>query len=290
LAVVAALALSGGGGAYWYFGYGPGSLVTVPKVEALDQAEALDRIEAAQLTARVANEFSDDVAEGGVISATPKAGQRVKPGSIVDLVVSKGPRMATVPQEGVVGATSAEAQAALIAAGLDGEVSVEQVYDTLQPADTVLSVSPEGGSAVPHFEAVTLVVSKGPEPADIPDFTGMTVEEAQAAAAEWEMTVSRTDDEYSETVPEGKIISQDPDPGASSFRGAEISVVVSLGMPFVTVPQLFDKKWEDAVAALEDVGLKAERGGTSILDRVVSTDPGAGESVRKGSTVRVVLF
>jgi beta-lactam-binding protein with PASTA domain len=60
-------------------------------------------------------------------------------------------------------------------------------------------------------------------------------------------------------------------------------------MPYVKVPSLAYKNWDQAVAELEALGLKAERAGFAVLGLVQGTDPAAGEEVRKGSTVKVVM-
>jgi serine/threonine-protein kinase len=291
--VVAALALAagGGGGALWYFQAGPGSLVTVPGVVGETREAAEAALGAAELRARVALEHSDEVAEGVVISADPAAGRRLKPGAMVELVVSLGVKMATVPTEGVVGAAADEAEAALAAAGLDGEVIRELAYDSAVAAGLVLSVAPEGGQEVPHNLAITLVVSQGPEPVEAPELTGLNLDEAKAAAAEWDLTVVEGEPVYSESVAEGLIVSQDPSAGDGTFRGREVTVVVSLGMPFVEVPNLRGWSYDDAVAELDELGLAVKKV-TPLpwpLGLVSSQDPAAGTSVRKGSTVTLTV-
>ncbi|MDR3359361.1 MAG: PASTA domain-containing protein, partial [Bifidobacteriaceae bacterium] len=291
LVVTLALAVGGGGGALWYFKWGPGSLVAVPGVVGQERQAAEAALKAAELTARVELEHSDEVAEGVVIAADPAAGRRVKPGAIVELVVSLGVKMATVPAEGVVGVAAEEAEAALRAAGLDGEITRELAYHTTVAEGLVLSVAPEGGQEAPHNQALKLVVSQGPEPVDTPDLRGMTLGDARAAAEKLELTVVEGEAQYSEEVAEGLIISQDPGADAGTFRGREVSVVVSLGMPFVEVPNLRGKGYNAAVAELEELGLIAKRVQPLpvTLGIVQNQDPEAGASVRKGSTVTLTV-
>jgi serine/threonine-protein kinase len=269
--------------------WGPGARIAVPALAGVPQDEAEGRLTDAGLEARVTLEESDDVAKGLVIATDPGPGTRLREGSIVELRVSSGVRMAVVPEQGVVGATLSDAQAALTEAGLDGEVGVEQVFDTVVPADVVISVDPPGGEEVPHNSPLTLVVSKGPEPVDAPDLTGMTLDQAALEAGPLELTVESGAEEYSETVPEGQIISQNPPAGSKTHRGAKITVVVSLGMPFVEVPDLAAKTWDAASAELTARGLVAERTGVEFLHVVQRTIPAAGTQVRKGSTVTLVM-
>ncbi|MDR2380475.1 MAG: PASTA domain-containing protein [Bifidobacteriaceae bacterium] len=290
--LVALALVTGGaaGGAYWYFAFGPGSLVSVPDVAGAERAIAEAELAAADLAARVELINSDGVAAGLVISTDPPTGERLEPGSIVTLTVSLGIKMVSVPGEGVIGVGVDEAKSVLAAAGLDGEVATELVYHTEVAQGLVISVTPEAEATVAHNIPVTLVVSQGPEPVDAPQLTDLTLAEAQAAADPFELTVVKGSEEYSETVAEGLIISQDPTSGTGTHRGAEISVVVSLGMPFVEVPNLFDMPYDSAVAALAERGLKAERAGASWgLNRVLLSDPPARTDVRKGSTVTLTV-
>jgi serine/threonine-protein kinase len=264
-------------------------LITVPELVGLQQKKAETDLKNVGLAARVETEFSDTVEAGLVISASHKAGARVEEGTKVDLVVSQGIKTATIPAEGLIGQTAELAEAALLTAGLDGVVTREEVFNTTIAAGIVISLTPAGGETVPHNQAITLVVSKGPEPVDAPQLTGMTLEDAKTAAAEWELTVVESGKEYSETVPEGQIISQNPASGVSTHRGAKVSVVISLGMPYVTVPNLAYKNWDQAVAALDELGLKAAKDGLAVLGLVQRTDPEPGTEVRKGSTVTLVL-
>lgn len=72
--------------------------VNVPSIEGLAQDEATSRLDNAGLaTGSVTTEFSDDVAEGEVISVSPAAGTQVDEGSSVDLTVSEGSEPTDVP-------------------------------------------------------------------------------------------------------------------------------------------------------------------------------------------------
>jgi serine/threonine-protein kinase len=291
--LAAILVLVGGsaGGAYWYFEHGPGSLITVPQVAGETRKAAENALTGVGLEVRFSAEHSDTVAEGVVISSEPGAGARLKEGSIIQLVVSSGVRMVEIPAEGVVGVEADAAEQALAAAGLDGEFTRTAVWDTTVPEGVVISIKPEGGTEAPHDQAIELVVSRGPEPVDAPALTDMTLEDAQAAAAKWDLTVVKGGEDYSETVGEGLIISQDPAAATETHRGAEISVVVSLGMPFVEVPKVTSMTYDEAVAKLKEYGLVAQQVAPlgDMFHLVRDQDPAPGESVRKGSTVTLTV-
>src|ERR1700731_2484891 len=72
--------------------------MTVPNVEGLTQDAATTAITAAKLTVgTVTQQTSNTVAPGKVISQDPPSGNSVAQGSPVNLVISSGPQMVTVP-------------------------------------------------------------------------------------------------------------------------------------------------------------------------------------------------
>jgi serine/threonine-protein kinase len=87
---------------------GPGG-ITVPDVGLLPRDRAVDRIEAAGLTAAAMTVRRGDVAQGLVVSQSPMPGQEAELGSNVRIWVSTGPRLLTVPD--FVGQEITEAQA-----------------------------------------------------------------------------------------------------------------------------------------------------------------------------------
>ncbi len=72
-------------------------MVKLPKVAGAKQSKAEADLRALGLTSATSEEFSDSVAKGLVISSAPKAGTSVQVGTMVSLVVSKGPPPVTVP-------------------------------------------------------------------------------------------------------------------------------------------------------------------------------------------------
>ena len=71
---------------------------------------------------------------------------------------------------------------------------------------------------------------------------------------------------------------------------APVDVVVSLGPEPVEVPAVFERRFDDAAAALEGLGFVVERRGSDVFGRVVSQDPSAGTLLPPGSTVVLTTF
>ena len=97
--------------------------------------------------------------------------------------------------------------------------------------------------------------------------------------------------EYSDTVAEGLVISQDPTDG-TLFRGDTVAPRVSLGPELVEVPNVVAYGVDDATATLRPPGSTSTSRrppGYLGLGYVFSMDPGAGTELPKGSTVTLYL-
>jgi serine/threonine-protein kinase len=90
-------------------------------------------------------------------------------------------------------------------------------------------------------------------------------------------------------VKKGIVFKQDPDAGSKVDKGGTVTLWVSTGPPKVTVPAVKGEQWTTAQQTLNQAGLVAIEhfvpGNTK--DQVTATDPPAGQSVPKGSKVRV---
>lgn len=205
-----------------------GPPITTPDVAGLAQAEGEAALIAAGLVVGAITEQNDfDVPQGSIIGQDPAAGTNVAEGTPVDLVVSLGPPTVAAPD--VVGQSLAAAGTALDAAGLvTGGVS-QQSSMTVAAGD-VISQSPAAGTVVIVGTEVDLVVSSGPPPlVVVPDVSGQTQAEAEAALAGANLVVGTITDQNDDTIPAGSIVSQTPAGGASVAEGSSVDLVRSIG-------------------------------------------------------------
>ena len=134
-----------------------------------------------------------------------------------------------------------------------------------------------------------------PNDVQIPDLVNKTQDEAEQIVKELKLKLVVKSEEYNENVEEGKIISQDPayQENYTIKEHSEISVVISKGTETVEVPDVVGKTREEAEKLLKDAGLVAEI--TEENDEkveagiVLSQDIEDGETVNKGSTVKLVV-
>ncbi|OLT49516.1 Stk1 family PASTA domain-containing Ser/Thr kinase [Cellulosimicrobium sp. CUA-896] len=297
--VVLLVLAAGGGAAAWWFTSGPGAFTTVPDgLAGASQAEARGVLDEAGLDASVEERYDDTVPAGAVVSSDPSSGDAVRKDGSVQLVVSRGVRMLTVPT-GLVGATQDDATSALQSADLTLGEPIPEHHDEV-PAGQVMAVTdPEGGtieegSTIRHDVPVVLTVSAGPAPVVVPQVTGAE-RDAAVRTLEDEGLVVEVTEEYSETVPAGTVVRQDPEEGSDVVRTDTVAVVVSLGPPLVEVPNTYGRNAEDAEKALTDAGFAVEvrhPQGITPLNIVYAQDPpgGDGRTAPKGSTIVINVF
>ena len=196
------------------------SQVAVPDITGQAEADANAAITGAGLVAAKTEAPSDTVAAGSVISQSPDAGTMVDNGTNVDIVVSTGPDApTTVPVPDVTGKPAADAQAELEAAGFT-VVSEEQPSMDIE-AGLVIETNPSAGTEVAPGTEVKMIVSSGAGEIVVPDFVGMTQDEATKAAEDAGLTISFVEDADNPDS-EGIIVSQDPTAGATAEAGSEI--------------------------------------------------------------------
>ncbi|WP_309096846.1 Stk1 family PASTA domain-containing Ser/Thr kinase [Streptomyces sp.] len=153
--------------------------VRVPALAGRKLAEARSLLKQDGLEpGMVTRAFSEDVPRGSVVSARPADGTKVRAGTAVALVVSKGSPI-DVPD--VTGDDEADARAELEDAGLKVRIATERVNSAEFDKGRVVKQSPNAGGRAAEGDTVTLTLSKGPEMIQVPDVVGDSVDEARQA-------------------------------------------------------------------------------------------------------------
>ena len=287
LAVIAFLLIVAAsfGGSWWWTEYGPGSYLTMPTTTGRDLTDVQADLGAIGLASSVEEEFSDDVQSGIVTHSDPDGGSSVHKSTNVQLYVSKGIDMKDVPN--VVGKGQDEASRTLADAGL-ALGAVTDAYSEEVPPGQVISQSVAAGTSLAHDSTVDVVLSKGREPRTVPTLTGKGASAAKSSIEALGLVASPTE-AYSDTVPEGQVISQQTREGSTVYRGDSVSYTVSKGPEMVTVPDVVGLQRQEARNKLEGAGFTVQEdlilGG--FFNTVRSSDPAGGSKVKKGSTVTI---
>lgn len=199
--------------------------------------------------------------------------------------------LATVPP--VKNLTVAQAQAVIQDAGLG--FTTHDVFDDSVNAGLIVASTPGAGAQIRKFEGVQLMVSKGPELFPLPQLTGTPIDAAKQALSNAKMTLGTVTESFSDTVAAGVVMAQDPTAGTPLKHGSPVSLTVSKGPQPIPIPKVVGMTQADAVAALTAAGFQPSVADTPVFDRtipagsVVTQNPGAGQSLTRGSTVTLTL-
>ena len=126
------------------------------------------------------------------------------------------------------------------------------------------------------------------------DYIGMTQDEAAATEQVVSGQISVTwEQEYNSDYAAGYIYKQSPVSGRTVREGQNVTLTVSLGTQYVTVPDLTNYVQADAEQQLKDLGvsvLVTQAVDTTVASgAVIRTDPAAGSQVAAGSTVVIYI-
>ncbi|MBM3146826.1 MAG: serine/threonine protein kinase [Actinobacteria bacterium] len=203
-----------------------GGGIAVPDLAGKDLEQARTALEADKLKlGKVEYEegSSADTPGVAVVAQSPKSGDKVGEGTAVDVTMSAD--LIEVPD--VVGKSEAQAVADITGAELKVDRVEREASDTVA-AGLVIKQTPQAGAEVAPGSPVTLVVSSGQETASVPDVVGASQSDAEDALESAGFKVA-TQEQASDAVPAGDVISQDPSAGVTAAKGATVTLVISTG-------------------------------------------------------------
>jgi len=182
-----------------------------------------------------------------------------------------------------------DAESALTAADLT--IRTTEQFDATVPAGHVISSSIAPGEVVKKGTAVSVVVSKGEQLFPVPEVTGLSLEDATAAVEAANLALVEDDPQYSETIPQGEVISQSADQ-ESLPAGGEVHVVLSQGRQPISIPDVAGNGESGARSTLRDAGFEVTTSSAHSASvpagSVISQSPASGSGYR-GDTVSLVI-
>ncbi|MDP9182870.1 MAG: protein kinase, partial [Actinomycetota bacterium] len=176
LVVLLVLALLAVGSGYYLGSY---RFTKAPSLLSLPLVKATQVLDKEGLHLRRGDDlFSESVARGLVLEQEPGPQGRVRKNGTVTVHLSKGPDRRVVPP--VTGKDVRTAREALVAVGLEVNTTTRSVYSQTVAKDRVVTTDPAPGQRLKAGTAVTLVVSKGKEPVEVPNTSGKKQADAVA--------------------------------------------------------------------------------------------------------------
>ncbi len=242
-------------------------------------------------------ERSDKIAANIIMSQDTQIGSIVPENTHIKVILSSGQPLQMVPN--VLGTDYESAKSKLEELGFS--VEKNEVYDSVIAKDCVVAQSTPAFNEIEDESTITLTVSKGVDPSetkeikdvDIPEFVGLTYEEAIAEAEKQGLTLKVSSYEYSKDNPRDTVISQSKNANEQISNDQTIELVVSLGYEKVKVPDVTVLTQEEAERYLKARGLKYEfsraEDDNVPVDHVISHDPEANSEVDPETVVKVVI-
>ncbi len=134
----------------------------------------------------------------------------------------------------------------------------------------------------------------GPKSAAIPDVTGKTRAEAQTLLTQAGFVVGAVTDDFSDAVPAGSVVSQQPAANSSAKKGTSVALTLSRGPNLSSVPTVTGMTESEAFKALETAGfspqaLPSEFNKDVTSGTVFKQTPAGGTQAAKGSVVSYVV-
>ncbi len=261
--------------------------VPVPPIIGLSQPAAEAALEDAGLFVSGRRHEESEAQEDTVIDAIPGVGKDVEVGSGIYLVLASTIPEATCEVMDVIGYDLDDAVAALADTGCvvaGDEIGVESGAS----AGTVIDMQPDPGTEVPLNSSVDLYYAV-PEPCQIPNVVGYTLEEAIGILGDTECLYVGEQIGVESAENEGIVVDMEPDSGAEVAAGTAVDLYYAVAEP-CQIPNLVGYALEEAIGILgdtdclyvgEQIGVEsAEYEGT-----VVDTQPDPGAEVAAGTAV-----
>jgi len=204
-------------------GLGGGKEVMVQDVMGKPAETARSLLQNDQLKVQITEAFDERVAAGYVISQQPRGGQVVKENRVVQIIVSKGPDVALIPE--LKGLPRREAEARIRSAGLKVGLITEEYSADMKP-DTVVSQNPRPPGQVAKGVLVDIVLSKGksPQQISVPNFQGENLPSVLARLEALKLRVGTIRETVNSRYSPGTISGQAPAAGSSVYEGTAVDL------------------------------------------------------------------
>lgn len=198
-------------------------LVEVPELVGLTSEEARRSLDEAGLAFRLGNEVPHPDAPGGaVLAQSPLSGQYARPGAPVSVTLSAGPERRRVPDlRGLSGR-----QGRIVLEQLGFEVRTDSTGSPVERG-RVVETRPEAGEELTLPAEVTVVLSHGPAVVEVPDLSGVHVDDVRDRLDEVGLALGEVRFDSAAYAAPGRVVGQSPSPGYALRVGGRVSVRVA---------------------------------------------------------------
>lgn len=207
--------------------------VTVPDLAGLTLSAAEYELENKGLSFRVVGEvYSTEIPANHIVSHDPPANRSVRQERVVELIVSAGPQHVEIPN--LVGRTEREARLLVRDLGLELEVSED--FSEEFASGYIMRQDPGEGFRLTQGDIIKVVISEGAKPFTLRNFRDWKLSDVEEWLNLYGLVLRDVDEEFSDTVEEGKVIAQSPSPGETIRSGDAVDLVISKGRDAASYP------------------------------------------------------
>jgi len=169
----------------------------------------------------------EEFEEGQVIKTDPKAGKFVKEGTEITIYESSGKEKFEL--DDYTGKLYDDVVALLERENFK-PIEKNEVNNESEPAGTILEQNIDKGTeVVPEETELIFTISKGPELITLKDLKDYNEKALQDYEDLTGLVIEVAKEDYSENIPAGLVISQDPIAGEKLTKGSKVKVVISKG-------------------------------------------------------------
>lgn len=192
----------------------------------------------------------------------------------------------------VIGLKQDDAEKTLKDMGLEMLVAGEE--KSTEPAGTVVKANKNEGDTVKKGETIRVYVSGKETKKKLQDVTGLDENQAKTFLDNAGVQIKEIIKEYSDTVEKGKVTRQDPKGDTEITEDTKVTLYVSQGKKPVNVPKLLGLSKQDAINALNAVGLNGDSKEAETTDKnkdgkVIDSSVKEGNTVDAGSTITLTI-
>lgn len=200
--------------------------VAIPNLEEMTLEEANIELSKVNLSVdEVVEEPNEEIEEGLIVRSNPTTGSSVKENTQIDLFVSSG--KATIEFMDYTNEDYQEVRAELTELGFTVE-SVEENSEVVPNGSIISQDIAEDEEVVPSETTITFTVSSGRAGTEMRSLDGYSQKGVEDFASDNGLNL-QIEEEYSEDIPVGYVISQDINPGTIVYNGDTLNIVISLG-------------------------------------------------------------
>ena len=201
---------------------------------------------------------------------------------VANLQPGKAPISSSVSVPNVVGASWDGARGELEKRDLSAVEVGENSDDVAK--DTVIRTEPGSGTNVARNQSIRVVVSLGPEQVPVPDVAKQAQDAAQQTLEDAGFEIGAINSDYSPDVPEGTVMSTEPESSTQLEKGSVVNLTVSNGK--VRMPNVTQQPISAANTTLANLGLQVQASPTYTCTGNTVTQQSAPEGdIAQGSTV-----